>query len=72
MASAIAMFCRITATVRLAREMASGSFSRRSPMRAMSAVSTATADPAAPMATPMSAAASAGASLTPSPTIATV
>lgn len=60
---AMAMFWRMLATVRLAREMASGSLSRLSPIRAMSAVSTATADPAAPIATPMLAAAWAGPSL---------
>ena len=69
---AIAMFCRITLTVRLASPIASGRRSRSSPMSAMSAVSTATAEPAAPIATPISAVARAGASLTPSPTIATV
>ena len=67
----IAMFCRITRTVRRARSSACGSRSSRSPIRAMSAVSMATPEPAAPMATPMSAVARAGASLTPSPTIAT-
>ena len=69
---AMKMFCFITRLVRLAKSMASGSLSRSSDISAMSADSTATAEPAAPMATPMSAAASAGASLTPSPTIATV
>ncbi len=69
---AMMMFCRMLFTVRLARAIASGSLSRLSPMRAMSAVSTATAEPAAPIATPMAAVARAGASLTPSPTIATV
>ena len=50
MVGAIAMFWRMLATVRLAREMASGNLSRLSPIRAMSEVSTATADPAAPIA----------------------
>ncbi len=69
--SAMTMFWRMTLTVRFARPMACGIRSSRLVISAMSAVSTATAEPAAPIAIPTSARASAGASLTPSPTIAT-
>ena len=60
-ARAMTMFWRMLESVRRASEMASGSLSRSSPISAMSAVSTATTEPAAPMATPTAAGPTAGA-----------